>query len=585
MATVTTVTPTTTVREHRPGVSQRNQRSNLAGEIDLAAVEGWSFLASFVVGGLDLTYNSGGPTVDIGSGRVARQATTTQDLIAIDAESGVSLASSSDNYIYFTGDDTYEIRDQDNPPSGDALLIGFINTTNDTVSQDTRGRNPLSQFVGSEFTVLYEQTKTVANNTIETYATGVDDPTRQVAAFAWPADGTSPSTDFAQVVQGAVSNNVTNYDVSSNWDNSANEWDIEIFLPNLGPIDMRLHLVEFDFRSDGGGGGGGGSGDGSSGPTDDYAHAISSSGTFSVLQPTTDRSVSVTDGFIGDAADPANALVHDPSNSRLFGAGESNGKIREYSDTANSKQFFPAAQSFDPGSGVEEAQSITYDPANDNVVATLLEDSFVDTQLLSLNASDLSKNWDVADLSSTQQAYCDVDDSGTIYAVDGSGTIFKYDSSGTQQDTTTTTDTPNSVAVLTDGSIAVGFNEGPVKQYDSSLTEQWSTSIDVSFSYGVAGLADAAIAAAGDSGVAVLDNSGSITWERSTARTQSLIGTTPQNRVYTIYHTSSASDAIFCYDASDGSIVYTHQFNPSSLLFSVGRTVVAPRSGAFPGKY
>jgi len=151
MATVTTVTPSTTVRQHRPSVADSG--ATLSGKIDLATREGWTYLSSFVVSGLGLTYNSGGPSVDIAQGRVARAQPdgAGQQLATIGAVTGVSLASSAVNYIYYRDDDVYEVRDTDNPPSPDALLIGTVDTGAATVTEAVRGRSPVSQFaaVGS----------------------------------------------------------------------------------------------------------------------------------------------------------------------------------------------------------------------------------------------------------------------------------------------------------------------------------------------------------------------------------------------------------------------------------------------------
>jgi len=149
MASVTTVSPTIDTRDHRPGVDRRDQRSNLSGAVDLATVGGWSVVSTFVVGGLDLDYDGSGPAVDIGAGRVARQAPGGgQELVAIDAESGVSLDTATTHYLFFTGADEFDVRDADEPPDARSLLFGIIDTDADTTTTSTRGRSPVSQFLG-----------------------------------------------------------------------------------------------------------------------------------------------------------------------------------------------------------------------------------------------------------------------------------------------------------------------------------------------------------------------------------------------------------------------------------------------------
>jgi len=106
-------------------------------------------VSTFVVGGLDLDYDSSGPAVDIGAGRVARQAPGGgQELVAIDAESGVSLDTATTHYLFFTGADEFDVRDADEPPDARSLLFGIIDTDADTTTTATRGRSPVSQFLG-----------------------------------------------------------------------------------------------------------------------------------------------------------------------------------------------------------------------------------------------------------------------------------------------------------------------------------------------------------------------------------------------------------------------------------------------------
>jgi YD repeat-containing protein len=146
MATVTTVSPSVQTRPHRPPVAE-TPGSSIAGAVDLSTREGWSYLSSFVVGGLGLAYNSSGPTVDIAQGRIARRPPDApQELLTVGAVTGVSLASGATNYLYFRADNVIEVRDADEPPSPEALLIGTVNTSNDTVTEAVRGRSPVSQF-------------------------------------------------------------------------------------------------------------------------------------------------------------------------------------------------------------------------------------------------------------------------------------------------------------------------------------------------------------------------------------------------------------------------------------------------------
>lgn len=230
MATVTTVTPTTTVRNHAPGIPDSGA-GNIAGEIDLGTVEGWTFLASFACGGLELTYNSGAPSVDIAKGRVARTGDDgTQELITISAESGISLASSSDNYIYFKGDNDYEVRDADTPPGPDALLIGTIDTSNDVVRDNVRGRSPISQFasvfqdsartivasgaVALSSGVVSIDTGVASSETATFYvALGPDTQDAEVAADIRDDSGSSTYQVDIQETDTSVGNPTVNYDV------------------------------------------------------------------------------------------------------------------------------------------------------------------------------------------------------------------------------------------------------------------------------------------------------------------------------------------------------------------------------------
>jgi len=143
MAQVTTATPTTTVRERRPGIPDDGD-GNLAGELDLATYEGLAFLSSFVIpGGCSFSYDSSGPSLSIGTGRVARYTGDRQELVTVEAVSGLSLASNAANYVYFRSDDTWEVRDADEPPGPDALLAGIVKTDVDVVDEAVRGRSPI----------------------------------------------------------------------------------------------------------------------------------------------------------------------------------------------------------------------------------------------------------------------------------------------------------------------------------------------------------------------------------------------------------------------------------------------------------
>jgi hypothetical protein len=100
-----------------------------------------------VVGGLGLAYNSSGPTVDIAQGRIARRPPDApQELLTVGAVTGVSLSGGATNYLYFRADNVIEVRDADEPPSPEALLIGTIDTGSGTVTEAVRGRSPVSQF-------------------------------------------------------------------------------------------------------------------------------------------------------------------------------------------------------------------------------------------------------------------------------------------------------------------------------------------------------------------------------------------------------------------------------------------------------
>lgn len=201
MAIVTTVTPTTTVRDHRPGIADDGD-GNVAGELDLATSQAWTYLASFVAGGLDLTYNSGTPSVDIGQGRIARTGDT-QQLISVDAESGISLSESSLNYIYFKRDNDYEVRDQDNPPGPDALLVGRIDTSQDLVTAGVRGRDPLRPFV--------PETVVGGSVTLSSGSVSVDlgVPSSETATFAVYLGPDTDDADVAADIKAVSGDNYT----------------------------------------------------------------------------------------------------------------------------------------------------------------------------------------------------------------------------------------------------------------------------------------------------------------------------------------------------------------------------------------
>lgn len=148
MATVSTVTPTVVARDQIPPTGEDE---TLSGTIDLSTVVGWSFVSSFAfpVPSFEITYNSGGPSIDIGGGRVARTEDDGQRLLVVEGVTGVSLAASTTNYVYYRSDDVIEVRDADNPPSADAILVAIVDTASGQVRESVRGRNPISQFTGS----------------------------------------------------------------------------------------------------------------------------------------------------------------------------------------------------------------------------------------------------------------------------------------------------------------------------------------------------------------------------------------------------------------------------------------------------
>lgn len=143
MAQVTTATPTVSVRERSPGIPDDGD-GNIAGELDLATYEGFAFLSSFVIpGGCSFSYDSSGPSLSIGAGRVARYTGDRQELVSVDAVSGLSLASGTVNYVYFRADNVWEVRDADEPPGPDALLAGTVDTATRAVDEAVRGRSPI----------------------------------------------------------------------------------------------------------------------------------------------------------------------------------------------------------------------------------------------------------------------------------------------------------------------------------------------------------------------------------------------------------------------------------------------------------
>lgn len=154
MATVATASPSVTVVEQRPGVSDPDQPGNIAGQTDLSTAIGWSQVASFVwpvsVGGPDLDYDQDGPSVTIGQGFVSRSepAGDGQEIIKVSQSPSISLNADTTHYVYWTASDEWEIRDQDNPPSPQAFLAGIVDTTDNRVKESTRGRSPVSLFQG-----------------------------------------------------------------------------------------------------------------------------------------------------------------------------------------------------------------------------------------------------------------------------------------------------------------------------------------------------------------------------------------------------------------------------------------------------
>ncbi|WP_135363435.1 outer membrane protein assembly factor BamB family protein [Halosimplex halophilum] len=143
MAQVSTATPTAQIRERRPGIPDDGD-GNIAGELDLSTYEGFAFLSSFVIpGGCSFSYDSSGPSLSIGAGRIARYTGDRQELVTVEAVSGLGLASGTTNFVYFRGDNVWEVRDADEPPGPDALLAGTVDTASRRVDEAVRGRSPI----------------------------------------------------------------------------------------------------------------------------------------------------------------------------------------------------------------------------------------------------------------------------------------------------------------------------------------------------------------------------------------------------------------------------------------------------------
>lgn len=145
MATVSTASPTV---NKRPQIPPTADDDTISGKIDLSDLSGWSFVASFVfpTPHFQFTYQGGDNTLDITAGRVARTEDDGQYVIDADAVTGLALNSSTVHYVFFRDDNVIEVEDGDNPPSGDALLMGTVDSGAGTVDEAVRGRTPVSQF-------------------------------------------------------------------------------------------------------------------------------------------------------------------------------------------------------------------------------------------------------------------------------------------------------------------------------------------------------------------------------------------------------------------------------------------------------
>jgi outer membrane protein assembly factor BamB len=140
MAIINTVSATTQTRDQALGVPV----GNIDGEVDLSQIPDWAFFSTFVENGLEITnYDPSSPSVDIGAGRVARKKDSGQSVIKVEAESSVSIGSGVVNYLFFREDDVIEVQDGDNPPGSGAVLFAKVDTTDDSVDTDVRGRSPI----------------------------------------------------------------------------------------------------------------------------------------------------------------------------------------------------------------------------------------------------------------------------------------------------------------------------------------------------------------------------------------------------------------------------------------------------------
>lgn len=121
---------------------------------------GQSNLLDYVEDGMDFTYNNGGPSVDIGSGKAFIEigsATGTQSgktisiigyAIQKDAVTGIPLTNNDVNYIWLTANEgtddaaDYDVTTTNAPPTSGSIKIGEINTTTDEVTEINRGQSP-----------------------------------------------------------------------------------------------------------------------------------------------------------------------------------------------------------------------------------------------------------------------------------------------------------------------------------------------------------------------------------------------------------------------------------------------------------
>jgi hypothetical protein len=246
MATIDTATPTVTARDHRPARPEATGET-LAGNVNLATKEGWTYLSSFVVGGLSVT--AGTDAVDITQGRVARAEDGTQEMLTVGSVFGLGIASSGTSYIYFRTNDIYEVRDADEPPEPGALLVATVE--DGEVDEDVRGRSPISQFAlagsddetgtgaggGGAYSNAIEDASLASSGGSESFRVTVADGDRLRLTTAGVHESDNSNTSGLQANVVDETNSTTLYSTENKLDTGDPLASIR------GPVDLRFEIT------------------------------------------------------------------------------------------------------------------------------------------------------------------------------------------------------------------------------------------------------------------------------------------------------------------------------------------------------